>query len=83
MAFNKLAARSSVTTSRRQELGRRNRSDSSMPPPPGCRSPHTLPRCRRPRISLCTVWPQTMQKALLGQITPDDMMQIFDKHYFG
>lgn len=30
-----------------------------------------------------TVWPQTTQKALLGQITPDEMMRIFDKLYFG
>ncbi len=30
-----------------------------------------------------TVWPQTTQKALLGQISSDDMMRIFDKLYFG
>jgi multiple sugar transport system substrate-binding protein len=30
-----------------------------------------------------TVWPQTTQKALLGQITSDEMMRVFDKHYFG
>jgi multiple sugar transport system substrate-binding protein len=30
-----------------------------------------------------TVWPQTAQKALVGQITPDAMMQIFEKHLFG
>ncbi len=30
-----------------------------------------------------TVWPQTTQKALLGEITPDQMMQTFDKLYFG
>lgn len=30
-----------------------------------------------------TVWPQTTQKALLGQITPDEMMKTFDKLYFG
>ncbi len=30
-----------------------------------------------------TVWPQTTQKALLGQITSDEMMKIFDKLYFG
>ncbi len=30
-----------------------------------------------------TVWPQTTQKALLGQISPDDMMKVFDKLYFG
>jgi multiple sugar transport system substrate-binding protein len=30
-----------------------------------------------------TVWPQTTQKALLGQIDPDEMMRTFDKLYFG
>ena len=30
-----------------------------------------------------TVWPQTTQKALLGQITSDEMMRTFDRLYFG
>jgi multiple sugar transport system substrate-binding protein len=30
-----------------------------------------------------TVWPQTTQKALLGEITPDAMMQTFDRLFFG
>jgi multiple sugar transport system substrate-binding protein len=30
-----------------------------------------------------TVWPQNMQRALLGQITPDAMMQGFEKHFHG
>lgn len=29
------------------------------------------------------VWPQNTQKALLGQITPDEMMQTFEKLFFG
>jgi multiple sugar transport system substrate-binding protein len=29
------------------------------------------------------VWPQTTQKALLGQIPPDEMMQTFEKLFFG
>jgi multiple sugar transport system substrate-binding protein len=29
------------------------------------------------------VWPQTTQKALLGQIQPDDMMRTFEKLFFG
>lgn len=29
------------------------------------------------------VWPQTTQKALLGQISPDEMMQTFEKLFFG
>ena len=30
-----------------------------------------------------TVWPQSTQKALLGQMEPDDMMRIFEKLFFG
>ncbi|MHB2170127.1 ABC transporter substrate-binding protein [Alsobacter sp. R-9] len=30
-----------------------------------------------------TVWPQNMQRALLGQISPDDMMQAIEKLYHG
>jgi multiple sugar transport system substrate-binding protein len=30
-----------------------------------------------------TVWPTNMQQALLGQISPDDMMQAFEKHFNG
>jgi multiple sugar transport system substrate-binding protein len=29
------------------------------------------------------VWPQNTQKALLGQITPDDMMGAFEKLFYG
>jgi hypothetical protein len=29
------------------------------------------------------VWPQTTQKALLGQISSDEMMQTFEKLFFG
>jgi multiple sugar transport system substrate-binding protein len=29
------------------------------------------------------VWPQNTQKALLGEISPDDMMQTFEKLFFG
>ncbi len=29
------------------------------------------------------VWPQTTQKALLGQVPPDDMMRTFEKLFFG
>ena len=28
-----------------------------------------------------TVWPTNMQQALLGQISPDDMMQAIEKHF--
>lgn len=30
-----------------------------------------------------TIWPQTTQKALLGEISSDEMMRIFEKHFFG
>jgi len=30
-----------------------------------------------------TVWPQNMQRALLGQISADDMMQAIEKHFHG
>ena len=30
-----------------------------------------------------TVWPTNMQQALLGQISPDDMMQAIEKHFNG
>lgn len=30
-----------------------------------------------------TVWPQNMQRALLGQIQPDEMMQAIEKHFNG
>jgi multiple sugar transport system substrate-binding protein len=30
-----------------------------------------------------TVWPQNMQRALLGQISPDDMMQAIERHFNG
>ena len=30
-----------------------------------------------------TVWPMTMQKALKGEISPDDMMQAIERHFNG
>ncbi|CAN5227571.1 sugar ABC transporter substrate-binding protein [soil metagenome] len=30
-----------------------------------------------------TVWPTNMQRALLGQIKPDDMMKAIEAHYYG
>ncbi len=43
----------------------------------------TLPFTAQTADFTRTIWPQTTQKALLGQITPDEMMRIFEKHYFG
>jgi len=30
-----------------------------------------------------SVWPATMQRAFLGQITSEQMMKIFEEHFFG
>lgn len=30
-----------------------------------------------------TVWPNNMQQALLGQISPDDMMRAIETHFHG
>lgn len=32
---------------------------------------------------ISTVWPQNMQRALLGQIQPDDMMKTIERHFHG
>jgi multiple sugar transport system substrate-binding protein len=43
----------------------------------------TLPNNTKTADFTRTVWPQQMQRALLGQITPDAMMQAFEKHFHG
>lgn len=43
----------------------------------------TLPNHTKTADFTRTVWPQQMQRALLGQITPDAMMQSFEKHFHG
>lgn len=43
----------------------------------------TLPNDTRTADFTRTVWPQQMQRALLGQVTPDAMMQSFEKHFHG
>jgi multiple sugar transport system substrate-binding protein len=44
---------------------------------------NTLPNVPQTSDFTRTVWPQNTQKALLGEITPDAMMQAFEKLYFG
>jgi multiple sugar transport system substrate-binding protein len=44
---------------------------------------HVLPATPEFADFVRTVWPQTSQKALLGQITPDEMMRIFEQQLFG
>jgi len=43
----------------------------------------TLPASSQTADFTRTVWPQTTQKALLGRISPDDMMRVFEQLYFG
>ncbi|MBL8654579.1 MAG: sugar ABC transporter substrate-binding protein [Alphaproteobacteria bacterium] len=43
----------------------------------------TLPNVPATADFLRTVWPTNMQRALLGQIQPDDMMRAIERHYHG
>jgi multiple sugar transport system substrate-binding protein len=82
VAFNKLSAEVSVTTSGGKNWNAEPQRflDATVASLPIA---HTLPASPKTADFTLTVWPQTTQKALLGQITPDDMMQIFEKHFFG
>lgn len=42
-----------------------------------------LPDSSRTADFASAVWPQNMQRALLGQISPDDMMRNIEKHFNG
>jgi multiple sugar transport system substrate-binding protein len=42
-----------------------------------------LPDSPKTADFVATVWPTNMQQALLGQISPDDMMQAIEKHFNG
>ena len=44
---------------------------------------NTLPAVAQTADFTRTVWPQTTQKALLGQVSPDEMMKTFETLYFG
>lgn len=44
---------------------------------------HVFPAVPATAEFVSTVWPQTTQKGLLGEITPAAMMQSFEKLYFG
>jgi multiple sugar transport system substrate-binding protein len=82
VAFNKLSGQVSVTTSgaRNWDAEPQRFLDATAAGLPIAASLPPVPQT--PEFTM-TVWPQTMQKALLGQITPDEMMQVFDKLYFG
>lgn len=82
VAFNKLTGQLPVTTSgaagwtlhqpRFVEASAASLPFAAVPPD----SPKTADFVR-------TVWPTNMQRALLGQISPDDMMQAVEKHFHG
>jgi multiple sugar transport system substrate-binding protein len=79
--FAKLSAELPVTTSSLKTWNAQPRrfieaSAQSLP------IAHTLPAVSQTADFTRTIWPQTTQKALLGQITPDDMMHTFEKLYF-
>jgi multiple sugar transport system substrate-binding protein len=80
--FAKLSAQLPVTTSSLAKWDEQPRPfiDASAKSLPMAR---TLPSTTQTADFTRTVWPQTTQKALLGQISPDDMMHVFDKLYFG
>ena len=82
VAFNKLSGQVSVTTSgaKNWDAEPQRFLDATAA---GLPIAAVLPPMPQTAEFTLTVWPQTMQKAMLGQITPDEMMQIFDKHYFG
>ena len=44
---------------------------------------HVLPSVTQTADFTRTVWPQTTQKAMLGQISSDDMMRTFEQLFFG
>lgn len=80
-AFAKLSAQLPVTTSGLKGWDAQPRrfieaSAASLP------VAKVLPSSTQTADFTRTVWPQTTQKALLGEIEPDDMMRAFDKLFF-
>ncbi|MBV8914616.1 MAG: extracellular solute-binding protein, partial [Acetobacteraceae bacterium] len=81
-AFNRLSGQLPVATSDFQAWDVQPRrfieaSQNSLP------FAKVLPSSTQTADFTRTVWPQTTQKAMLGQISSDDMMRAFDKLYFG
>ena len=82
VAFNKLSGQVTVTTSGAKDWNVQPArfmaaTTASLP------LAQVLPPTSQTADFTRTVWPQTTQKAMLGQITPDKMMQTFEKLYFG
>ena len=44
---------------------------------------HSLPNHPKTPDFIATVWPANMQRALLGEITPEEMMQNIERHFHG
>jgi multiple sugar transport system substrate-binding protein len=82
VAFNKLSGQVTVTTSGAAgwNVQPRRFIDATTKSLPSAR---VLPASPQTASFTGTVWPQTTQQALLGQITPDAMMATFEKLYFG
>lgn len=82
VAFNKLSGQVTVTISgaKTWDVQPKRFIDATVASLPLA---HVLPSVPQTADFTRTVWPQTTQKALLGQITPDAMMRVFDKVYFG
>ncbi len=82
VAFNKLSGQVTVTTSGGRDWAMQPKrfldaTTASLP------MAKILPPSAQTADFTRTVWPQTTQKALLGQVTPDAMMAGFEKLYFG
>ncbi|MFI4982823.1 MAG: extracellular solute-binding protein, partial [Nevskiales bacterium] len=82
VAFNKLSGQVTVTISggRNWAFQPQRFMDTTVASLPMA---SVLPASSQTADFTRTVWPQTTQKALLGQITPDEMMRTFEKLYFG
>jgi len=80
-AFNKLSGQVAVTTSgaARMEHPRRFVEATRQ----SLAIANVLPSRSETADFTRTVWPQTTQKALLGEVAPDDMMRTFERHFFG
>jgi multiple sugar transport system substrate-binding protein len=82
VAFNKLSGQVTVTTSGAAHWDAEPKRflDATVASLPIA---NTLPATTQTADFTRTVWPQTTQKALLGQLSPDAMMKAFEQLYFG
>lgn len=82
VAFNGLSGQMTVTTSGARDWTAHPRRfvDATFASLPLA---GTLPAVPQTADFTRTVWPQTTQRALLGQVTPDQMMQAFERHFHG